>query len=180
MRFSTSRAPGSVFEYFKGVSPPRAFFAVVSHWTADATSPSNSSTALSKTVESLSRRSDSSGASLPAALRRATVRSGMPRIEMSTASATPEFASNRRRESKGNPSSNCSIRSAVSPVMIPRLAPRVRRGPRCASDRCSVVFALVFTRTVMERAYSRSAIVANNMRHFGEDLLRLRGMLHVP
>src|ERR1700759_184451 len=125
IRFSTSRAPGSVLAYLRGIPPPSAFFGVVSHWTAEATSSSNSSTAFSKALEIRNRRSDSSGANLPAVLRRARVRSGIPRIDTSSADATPELASNFRGASKENPASNCSINSGVPALRIPRLAPRL-------------------------------------------------------
>lgn len=134
IRFSTSRAPDSILEYIRGVSPSRGFLGVVSHLTADATSPSNSSTALSKTIEIRRRRSHSSGANLPAVLRRASVLSGMARIETIKFASTPEFDSNFRRASKGKPTSNCSINSAVPPDRIPRLAPRLRKRDSFRAD----------------------------------------------
>ena len=81
----------------------RAFFGVVSQWTAAVTSPSNSSTHFSNRFEIRSNLSDSSGASLPAVLRRARVRSGMPMIDASKETAKPLLNSKVCKVAKEKP-----------------------------------------------------------------------------
>src|SRR5215472_1928127 len=125
IKFSTSRAPGSVREYAKGVRWPRAFLGLVSQVTAPATSPSNNSTACSNTVETRSRRSDSSGANTPAVLRRARVLSGIPRTDAIRATDRPLRAARDSRALKGNPRSICRTNRSVRVAVKPRLAPRV-------------------------------------------------------
>jgi len=54
-----------------------------------------------------SRRSDSSGVSFPADLRRANVRSGIPMIEASKEPDTPLFDSRASNALNGKPRSSC-------------------------------------------------------------------------
>ena len=105
IRFSTARAPSSVRENAKGVSKPKAFFEVVSQVTAPSTSPSKSSTAFSNTVATRSKRPDSSGASVPAALRRARVLSAIPSTDAKIPTERPLSSARDSRALKGSPRS---------------------------------------------------------------------------
>lgn len=91
IRFSTSLAPISVLAYCSGLLFSSVRWGAASHCTAEATSPSKSSTDLSKRKERRNSRSDSSGARRPVALRRARVRSGIPIISAKDGRLTPEF-----------------------------------------------------------------------------------------
>jgi hypothetical protein len=87
---------------------PNVFLGVVSHLTAEPTSPSNRFTASSKIEEMRSNRSDSSGLSRPEALRRARVRM----MEASRKAARPLRDSRACSALKENPRSMWRISSA--------------------------------------------------------------------